>query len=199
MKRFFYVILLLLLLRNNCSAQQIPAVEENIPSLVTFGKEGEKSWGDDDFSQTWFFVIPKYQTKPIYIRVFDPDASGDNDEKKGEFNTKTQFTVYGGKTCFTAKDVKSDEPKGDYKSGNVLSTKTFTTEGNNDWYTFGPFNPTEGEWVEEYGGYIFKVIAEGISGDDGNLYKYFLSESPTENQIVEGSNSFTFEYTFRLA
>jgi len=79
--------------------------------------------------------------------------------------------------------------------------KTF---GNNEiydgeWYTFGPFNPKEGEYINEYGGYIFKMIAEGIEGDDGNLYKYFLSESPIDNKPVEGGNAFTFEYTFRLS
>ncbi len=179
-------------------AQQIPTVEENIPFLVTFGKECSKSWGDDDFSQTFFFVIPKYQTKPVYIRVYDPDVSGQHDEQNKVFNTKTQFSVYAGKSCFTAKDVKDNQPKGDYKSGNLLSTKTFETENDNEWYSFGPYNPSEGEFVNEYGGYIFKVIAEGISGDDGNMYRYFLSESPTENKAIEGSNAFTFEYTFRL-
>lgn len=182
-------------------AQQIPAAEENIPYLVTFGKEGDQSWGDDDFSQTFFFVVPKYQTQPVYIRVYDPDTAGDNDEKKGEYNTKTRFSVYGGKTAFTALDVRSDQPKGNFRSGNLLYSKTFGSGDiyDDEWYTFGPFNPTEGELVNEYGGYIFKIIAEGISGDDGNLYKYFLSTSPITNKAVEGGNAFTFEYTFRLS
>jgi hypothetical protein len=182
-------------------AQQIPAVEENIPYLVTFGRKGMQSWGDDDFSQTWFFVVPKFQTKPIYIRIFDPETGGNLDEKKEEFNSKTQYSVYGGKSCFTSKDVRDNQPKGNYKSGNLLYSKTF---GNNEiydgeWYTFGPFNPKEGEFVNEYGGYIFKIIAEGIDGDDGNLYQYFLSESPVDNKPIEGGNAFTFEYTFRLS
>jgi len=185
----------------NAISQQVPAVEENIPFLVTFGKEGDKSWGDDDFSQTFFFVIPKFQTQPVYIRVYDPETSGTNDEKKGEYDTKTRYTVYGGKTCYTAKDVKLSDPGGNYKSGNLLYTKIFA--GNDiydeEWYTFGPFNPSEGELVNECGGYVFKIIAEGINGDDGNLYKYFLSTSPIENKTVEGGNAFTFEYTFRLS
>ncbi|HEX8514958.1 MAG TPA: hypothetical protein VF868_02075 [Bacteroidia bacterium] len=194
------VIFLLLLLKISF-AQQVPAPEENIPYLVTFAKDGVKSWGDDDFSQTWFFVVPKFQTKPVYIRIFDPETGGKLDEKKGEFNTKTQFSVYGGKTCFTTKDVRENQPKGNYKSGNLLYTKTFGSNEiyDGDWYTFGPFNPKEGEFVNEYGGCIFKIIAEGISGDDGNLYSYFLSESPMENKAVEGGNAFTFEYTFRLS
>ncbi len=182
-------------------AQQIPAVEENIPFLVTFGNEGEKSWGDDDFSQTYFFVIPKFQVQPIYIRLFDAETSGEFDEKKGDFDTKTKFSVYGGKESFTAKDVRLKDPGGKYKSGNLLSSKTFISSEiyDGEWYTFGPFNPSEGELVSEYGGYIFKVVAEGIKGDDGNLYKYFLSSSPDENNAIEGGNAFTFEFTFRLS
>jgi hypothetical protein len=182
-------------------AQQIPAPEENIPYLVTFAKDGVKSWGDDDFSQTWFFVVPKYQVKPVYLRIYDPETGGDLDEKKGEFNSKTQYSIYGGKTCFTTKAVRDNQPSGNYKSGNLLYTKTFGSNEiyDGEWYTFGPFNPKEGEFVNEYGGYIFKVIAEGVSGDDGNLYSYFLSESPVDNKPVEGGNAFTFEYTFRLS
>jgi hypothetical protein len=200
MKLIFQSITSFVLLVTNCVAQQVPAVEVNIPYLVTFGKNGDKSWGDDDFSQTFFFVIPKYQKLPVYIRIFDPETSGANDEKKIEYNTKTQFSVYGGKTCFTDTAAQSYEPKGNYKSGNLLYTKKFGNEPiyDQDWYTFGPFNPTEGEYVDAYSGYIFKVIAEGISGDDGNLYRYFLSSSPTENKPIEGANAFTFEYTFRF-
>lgn len=201
MKGFYIAIVSILLQITSSIAQQIPAVEENIPYLVTFAKNGVQSWGDDDFSQTWFFVVPKFQTKPIYIRIYDPETGGDLDEKKVEFNSKTQFSVYGGKTCFTAKDVRDNTPKGNYKSGNLLYTKTFGSNEiyDGEWYTFGPFNPTEGEFVNQYGGYIFKIMAEGITGDDGNLYKYFLSESPIDNKPIEGGNAFTFEYTFRLS
>lgn len=201
MRTVFPVIVSCLLLINTCFAQQIPAIEENIPYLVTFGKSGSMSWGDDDFSQTFFFVVPQFQVQPIYIRVYDPETSGDNDEKRTDFNTKTKFSVYGGKTCYTSKDVQNNQPVGNYKSGNLLHSKTFGTDGQYDqkWYSFGPFNPTEGEYVSEYGGYIFKIITEGISGDDGNLYRYFLSSSPTDNVEVEGGSAFTFEYTFRMS
>lgn len=198
MKIIFYSIVTLLLLVSNCMAQQVPTVEENIPYLVTFGKEGNKSWGDPDFTQTFFFVVPRYQKLPVYIRIYDPETSGSNDEKKGEYNTRTQFSVYGGKGCFH--NAQSNEAKGNYKTGNLLYTKTFGSDPifDKEWYTFGPFNPTEGEYVEAYGGNIFKIVAEGISGDDGNLYRYFLSSSPTENKPVEGGNPFTFQYTFRF-
>ncbi len=181
-------------------AQPVPAAEENIPFLVTFGNRADTDFGDDDFAQTFFFVIPKSQIKPIYIRVFDPDIVGKNDELNGPADTKTTFSVYGGKGCITDKDARSTSPTGNFKSGNLLKMKTFgaDTKYDNDWYTFGPFNPNEGEFEEKYGGFVFKVIAEGISGNDGNLYRYFLSSSADENRQIEGGNSFTFEYCFRL-
>jgi hypothetical protein len=88
MKLIFQSITSFVLLVTNCVAQQVPAVEVNIPYLVTFGKNGDKSWGDDDFSQTFFFVIPKYQKLPVYIRIFDPETSGANDEKKNRIQHK---------------------------------------------------------------------------------------------------------------
>jgi hypothetical protein len=48
------------------NAQSIPAKNENIPFLVTFGKESEKAWGDDDNNQIVFFSIPKNQKTPSY-------------------------------------------------------------------------------------------------------------------------------------
>ena len=55
------------------------------------------------------------------------------------------------------------------------------------------------KYVEKLGGRVFKIIAQGISGDDGNIYKYFLSTSPVENIAVEGGNFFTYKYHFRLS
>lgn len=184
----------------NIQGQPVPAVEENIPFLVTFGAQSLKSWGDDDFCQTFFFVIPKETKVPIYLRVYDPDCGGEIDEPKTEFNTKTKFSIFGGTGAVTNKDAIKTNPEGDYKSGNLLASKSFGTEStyDNKWYSFGPFNPTEGELSESYGGYVFKLIAEGTTGDDGNLYKYYMSTQNDENKKVEGGNAFTFEYSFRL-
>jgi hypothetical protein len=185
---------------NSLSAQAVPAEEENIPFLVTFGAHSETSWGDDDFSQTFFFVIPEDNITPIYIRVFDPDTGGAYDEQKGDWNTHTRFSVYGGSGCISHPDATGTDPVGNYKSGNLLASKVFgvSEKYDNSWYTFGPFNPTEGELVPKYGGYVFKVIADGITGDDGNLYRYFMSSSSDANVPIEGGNAFTYEYTFRL-
>lgn len=182
-------------------SQPVPSKDENIPYLVTFGKNSDRSWGDYDFCQIFFFRIPFTYNQPFYIRVFDPDTGGSLDEKKGEFNTTIIFSIYGGKDAWSEKDAQSIHPSGKFENGNLLDSKSFGNDPMYDlkWYTFGPFNPMEGELSKELNGYIFKIIAKGISGDDGNLYRYFLSTDNKENKTVEGGNSFTYEYTFRLS
>ena len=199
--KIFWIFILFILTVYNLYSQSAPAAEENIDYLVTFGANADKSWGDDDFCQIFFFRVPTNQTEPIYVRVFDPDTGGELDEGKGEFDTQVSFSVYGGEGCWSNEDAQGVDPIGDYKSGNLLASRTFkiSNKYDNMWYTFGPFNPFEGEFVEKFDGRIFKIIAEGLSGDDGNLYKYFLSTSPKENKEVEGGNIFTYEYTFRLS
>lgn len=184
------------------NAQQAPSPDEKIPFLCTFSKASEKDWGDDDFVQIFFFVVPETEKNPIYIRVFDPDIGGKYDEVHDNFNSKTKFTVYGGKGAISNPDAKKQTPTGNYKSGIQLASKTFGGEPDYDdkWYTFGPFNPVEGELQKkEFGGYVFKLIIDGVEGNDGNLYRLFLSSSPNENKPIEGGNAFAFEYSLRLA
>ncbi len=184
----------------NGFSQAVPAPLENIPFLVTFGPDACTSWGDDDFSQAFFFLIPEGHTQPIYIRVFDPGTGGDHDEINVFWNTKTNFSVYGGTGAHSDPDAQEVDPVGNYRSGNLLASRTFGNEPewNNRWYTFGPFNPAEGEFQEQFGGNVFKIIAEGVEGNDGNLYRYFLSTEPDQNIPIEGANAFAYEYTFRL-
>jgi len=194
-------LIIILCLTANSYAQPVPGEDENIPFLVTFGGNGATSWGDDDFSQTWFFAIPKEYKGRFYIRVFDPDTGGEHDEPKGEWNTRTLFSVYGGKGVDPEVNEESRglQPTGNYKSGTLLASRIFGEDSryDNKYYTFGPFNPTEGDYSEKWG-YIFKVVADGISGDDGNLYRYFLSREPNNDVPIEGANAFTYEYTFRM-
>lgn len=182
------------------SGQSVPASEENIPFLITFGAQSETAWGDDDFSQSFFFIIPESWKKPFFIRVYDPETGGAHDEIRGTPDTKTTFTVYGGAGTISDPDASNAQPVGNYNSGTVLGSRTFddNIKFDSKWFSFGPFNPVEGEYMPEYKGYVFKIIAQGISGNDGNLYRYFLSSVSSDNKIVEGANAFTYEYSFRM-
>ncbi len=199
MKKYILILLLILLVFDSTS-QAVPGKEENIPFLVTFGSGADKTHGDDDHCQVFFFKIPKEIKTPIYIKVFDPEVGGKNDEAIAGFNTKTKFSIYGGKGAYSDKDARGVSPKGNYKSGVLLHSKSFSISEtyDNKWYSFGPINPAEGEYIKSMDSYIFKVICQGISGDDGNLYRYFLSSSKSKNIPVEGGNAFTYEYTVRL-
>jgi hypothetical protein len=181
-------------------SQQIPSIGENVTSLVTFGDEGKTEYGDDDFSQTVFLLIPKNYQAPFYLRIFDPAISGEMDEINGANTTITTFEIYGGDSAYTHPDAQGHNPIGNYKSGVLIRSKTFGSELDYDgkWYSLGPFNPIDGEFVEYFQGYLFQVVIEGSKGDDGNLYRLFLSSERDNNYGLEGSNLFTFEYSIRL-
>ena len=207
LNKITYRILLLIFLvglpfSGKLNGQPVPGNDENIPFLVTFGKQGETSWGDDDFYQIFFFTIPSDFKQQIYIRVFDPDCGGQHDEIQGIFNTRTQFSIYGGRGVDPDKNENSRGILNgiNYKEGNLLASRVFGTEARYDdkYYTFGPFNPAEGDFNEKWNSNIIKVVCEGVAGDDGNLYRYFLSRDPNNNIPIEGANAFTYEYTFRM-
>lgn len=202
MNHFFkyYVLGFLFVSAITTSAQPIPSTDEKIPFICTFSKQGDKNWGDDDFVQTFFFVIPESYKKPIYIRIFDPDNGGMYDENHNQFNSKTRFSVFGGNKAHSDPDAKSPDPKGNFKSGIQLASKVYGEDKatDNKWVTMGPFNPVEGELQKDIGGRVFKIVIEGLEGDDGNLYRLFLSSDGNENKAVEGGNGFAYEYSFRL-
>ena len=181
-------------------AQAVPNAGERVESLVTFGAQSDQTWGDDDYTQTFFFLMPENQRTPVYIRVWDPDCGGQNDDLKGPANTTTSFSLYGGADTFSGPQARNPRPTNPIPPGRLLASKTFGVDPKYDgkWYTFGPLNPLEGEMVAEFKGHVFKMVARGLTGNDGNLYRYFFSTSPTENVSVEGGNAFTYEYCFRL-
>ncbi|MBL7917714.1 MAG: hypothetical protein JNM96_04905, partial [Bacteroidia bacterium] len=96
MSRFTTVIILALFfaLTQKVVAQAIPSEDEKIPYLTTFSKGAKTSFGDDDFVQIYFFVIPEKSNDPFYIRIYDPEVGGEVDEKNVAFNSKTKFSFY---------------------------------------------------------------------------------------------------------
>src|ERR1700751_2612354 len=105
-------ILLFQLFYDRLSAQQFPSADEKIPFLCTFSNKSDKDWGDDDFVQIYFFIVPQNEKNPVYIRIFDADVGGKNDEAHGEFNSKTRFGIYGGKGAHSNPDAQKQDPTG---------------------------------------------------------------------------------------
>ncbi|MVN78387.1 hypothetical protein GO988_18810 [Hymenobacter sp. HMF4947] len=183
-------------------AQAVPNPAERIESLITFGAQAPTNVGDDDFTQTFFFLVPATERRPFYIRVFDPDCGGTLDAKVGEFNTRTEFSLYGGPDTHSGKGAVDPRPASPTAppTGRLIKQLTYGVDPAVDgkYVNFGPLNPLEGELVEQFEGYVFKVVVRGLSGNDGNLYRFFLSSSPNLNVPIPGGNAFTYEYCFRL-
>lgn len=185
-----------------CFGQAIPSKSENIANLMTFSKDAPASWGDDDNIQVFFVFIPFDFQEPFFIRIWDPNIGGMLDAAYGDkiFDSETKFSVYGGEGAHSDPSARKIDPVGNFKSGRLLDYRVFDNSEKYDmkWASFGPFNPVEGEYDEKMKGYLFKIMAEGLTGDDGNLYSYFLSRKENDNLPIDGANAFTYEYTFRL-
>jgi hypothetical protein len=197
-----WAVVLMLGAAGAAAAQAVPNPGEKIESLVTFGPQAPTTSGDDDFTQTFFFLVPATERRPIYIRVFDPDCGGQLDAKVGQFNTRTEFSLYGGPGTHSAKGATDPRPASPAAapSGRLIKQQVFGEEPRYDggYFNFGPLNPLEGELVEQFQGYVYKVVVRGLSGNDGNLYRFFLSSSPNLNVPIPGGNAFTYEYCFRI-
>ncbi|WP_227625481.1 hypothetical protein [Geofilum rubicundum] len=59
-KQFLIILFLIFFAGIHLHSQPVPAIDENIDALVTFGKEGETAWGDDDFVQIIFLAYLKH-------------------------------------------------------------------------------------------------------------------------------------------
>lgn len=180
--------------------QRVPNESENIDYLVTFGQDAPPDTGDDDHVQIIFFIVPYSHRQPVYLRVFDPDMGNNHDEFVGAPNTFTRFSVYGGKGAFSSKEAREITLTSNYKTGNLLASKVFGSESefDSEWYTMGPYNPLEGEEIPAFNGYLLKIVVEGLKGNDGNHYRFFLSEEAGRNKSIEGANAFAYKYTFKL-
>ncbi|MCT4581624.1 MAG: hypothetical protein N4A35_09425 [Flavobacteriales bacterium] len=200
MKKYIPLLVAIGLILQGYHAQVTPSKFENIAYLLTFGQGSTPSWGDDDHVQIHFFVVPQTENRPVYIRVYDPSTGGELDTPNGVFDTRTVYTIYGGKGAYSTKEARSINPQKNYDKGVIIDRKVFSNEAKYDqqWYSFGPINPKEGEYSKEMKGYVFKVICKGLNGNDGNAYEYALSYKSDANIPIEGGNAFTYEMCFRL-
>src|SRR5688500_13031794 len=196
----YLLCLLLILWCLAATAQRVPNESENIDYLVTFGQDAPPDTGDDDHVQIIFFVVPYSHKQPVFLRIFDPDLNGEHDEFVGPAHTYTRFSIFGGKGAFATKDAREAKLSANYKAGNMLSSQVFGNEAqfDSEWHTMGPFNPLEGEEIPSFNGYLLKIVVEGLKGNDGNHYRFFLSEETGRNKTIEGANAFAYNYTFKL-
>ena len=167
--------------------------------FATFGNMVENSCDPRIQSQTIFFVVPEGHKNEIYLRVFDPDCGGAYDQPDGLWETNTVFEVYGGEGCISELDARRAEPMGDYKSGTILQKALFACESEVDgkWVSFGPFAEAMGEKLHDYPGYVFfKLIVEGRTGNDGNVYALSVSSRDDINREIPNAGLFEYRRTY---
>lgn len=187
------VIFLMLSITGGALFSQVAAGNEK--SFATLGNMLGDRYKTDVCSQTIFFAVPAQVNEDIYLRVFDPDCGGAYDKPNGLWETNTVFEVYGGKGCISELDARRLLPEGDYKSGTIIHRALFARESEVDgtWVAFGPFSSDQGETLEAYPGYVFfKLIVEGRTGNDSNVYALSVSSRPDRNREV--ANAEIFEY-----
>jgi len=167
--------------------------------LVTFGGQTGWSLGDDDQVQLLFVGVPDSLTDSLHLRIFDPDAGGQNcgDEIIGSPDTTITYTLYGLTHTYTLPEARAAHPTTGITSGTALVTNTMavTNTWDGDWYLLHSFSPVDGELVD--GRRVFKLAVEGAKeGDDGNLYNVVMSSSPDTNTVLSGVRLFAFSWTW---
>ncbi|MBI2418640.1 MAG: PKD domain-containing protein [Ignavibacteriales bacterium] len=146
-----------------------------------------------------FIKMPTTIQDSLFLRLFDPDCGGTNDQKMGEWNSATSFTLFGGQGAYTDELKASLNPSQDYiNAGTVLKKTVYSLNPvtDNEWVTFGGFKAAmgfvEGDFV------IFKLLVKGDDGDDGNAFDLLVSSSAIANSPVKGVEMFSFNPTIRI-
>jgi hypothetical protein len=144
--------------------------------VSTFGPAAPTDRGDNDHVQEIFFDVPASYTGDMAIWIFDADTGGANDELYGGVTTTIRYTLHG--------------------SGQLTRT------------VIGVDTAYDGQWVSVFGPYpanagapvgnslVFRLVVEGASGGDGNVYNVALSTNSTTNTAPPGSRIFAYAWTF---
>lgn len=188
------VIIFILLLSQNTFAQPVPHMTENMDFLVTLGKDSQSELAEKAYSQSIYFSIPKEYNEPVFIRIFDADIGGENDIAVNGFNSQVKYEIFGGRTLDlsgTENTVSTNKPI----SEKILDTSEVR---DNKWWSLDVFIPSQGYYDEQADSYVFKLLVSGLSGDDINCYRVYLSASPADNIPIEGGAAFRYHTTCLL-
>ncbi len=147
---------------------EIPKQDAKTKYFYIFGPGGSPLDGKESDEFHLFVDVPASETGKVTIKVMDPDTVGELDAGTAPYDTDTEFTV---------------------KGSQVLDQKTFgqsTAELQAGGYTFGPYEPSQGEKRGEW--YRFSFTAKTLRGDDMNVF--FLQIKPETSEAW--SDKFTF-------
>ncbi len=176
-------VFLIIVSQGNVYSQQFPCKKQNIPWLFTSGINAETGLGDDDHVQILYYVIPADYSGRIFLWIEDITCNSKNDLINGKADSNFRFRIFGMENLYQAYNEEN------YESGKLLSD-TIINSNTADILVMPPFYAWEGEQIREMNESFFKVLINGVSGDDGNYYRLFFSTSskerisPTEGKIL---------------
>jgi hypothetical protein len=171
--------------------------------LVVFGRDAPLKDGDDDFVQIVFFEVPDTTTSSLFLRIFDADVGGGDDEPHpppSGWDTTVTYTLRGGAGAYSVADARAAHPgSAGINAGTLLSQTVIGNDATYDgnWaLVMGPYLATDGECL---GGKCFlKLIVQGGPGNDGNFYNAVLSTSSTANTPPADTRVFAYSWSFLL-
>ncbi|MDA3905174.1 MAG: PKD domain-containing protein [Bacteroidales bacterium] len=141
-------------------------------NFVTYGADGNPKEGDNDFKQLFFIQVDENSSDSLILELFDIDCFGENDQAFNlNFNSEFKFSLFGGEKAYSVKSITSESPSSkDLYKGKLLKELFVSneTQYDNNWFPFASLKKNEGEFVN--GAYYFKLLVEGISGDDANVF-----------------------------
>ncbi len=170
---------------------RVPPEESKIRYLYVFGEDGKLSYGATKGPQVVFLKIPASYTGDINVSVYDPDIGGSVDEKSGKWNTETRFSIFGGKKAYTSIAGVTGAKVEDFYQGALIQAEKFSEDKKYDkkFFHFSPLSVSQGEKVGDF--VYFKVVAEGLAGNDNNVF--YLEVSP------ETTEAFAYSLNLRLS
>ena len=169
------------------------------PLMVTYGAAAPTREGDPTHTQIIYLAVPADLKERVYVRLFDPDTGGEHDLIYTRPDTVTRFALYGGDGAFAGEPLDGKSvSEAELSGGTLLAEKSFDDAAryDNSWTNFAFISAGQGE--ERNGQRIFRLVIEGNSGNDGNLYGVALSLRDRRQVDVEGAALFSYAPTIRV-
>lgn len=177
-----------------------PATGQEQPLSVTYGPGASTAEGDYDYRAAVYLRVPAAIEDQLFLRIFDPDTGGEHDLLYGDaWNTEVRFTLFGGPGAGTLPVAPIEEIKDeDLRTGEILAERVIGSSSAFDdtWQTIASFTANQGE--KEDGHFVFRLLVEGLGGDDANVYMPTLSLRDRRNLPPEGVEIVSFIPTVRI-
>ncbi len=179
--------------------------------LVVYGKSAASREGDTDRREQIFFSVPADLKDRVYVRLFDPETSGDNDfTYGGPRDSITTFRLFGGKGAYSdadrpqpvadgAREPRLAEVTAVTGPGKLLKESAWTSDKKTDgrWVNLSAVRARQGEIVGDRA--YFRLDVQGTAGNDGNGFSVGVSLSRDRARSPEGLEMFSYRPTVRWA